>query len=110
MRELLKTWDDTYMLSVRMALEGAGVPFETDPPDAAKLVEVPWRVMLVHDGDYDRACAVVKTLQRTRLTITSDGRSDRLLRYTLYGLVCVTVLAFGWMILSEAWHTLRAWP
>lgn len=110
MRELLTTWDDTYMLSVRMALEGANVPFETEPPDAMKLPEVPWRVTLVHDADYDRACAAVNALQRTRVTITSDRLSDRLLRYTLYTIAGVTALAFVWMIVSQAWHTFRAWP
>lgn len=98
------------MLSVRIALGGAGIPFETDPPDAMKLEEVPWRVMLVHDGDYDRACTVVKALQLTRPTVTSNRLPDRMARYAFYTMIAVAVLEFVWVIVSAAWHAFRAWP
>ena len=110
MRELLTTWDDTYMLSVRIALEGAGIPFETDPPDAMKWQEVPWRVMLMNDGDYDRACTAVKALQHTRPTVTGNRLPDRVARYAFYTIVAAAVLAIVWVIASEAWHAFRAWP
>jgi hypothetical protein len=98
-----------YLASVRIALDGQGIPFRIVPDDGICIPDVPWRVELEDDADYDRARAAVETVQRSQFTLTSNSRSDRATRYALYAIAGVTALAFATMVATEMWHTWHTW-
>jgi hypothetical protein len=79
---------------VRVTLDGEEIPFRIEPDDGMALADVPYRVILLDAGDYDRAREAVDSIQRNRFGVTSDDRPDRVLRYTLYAIAGMTLLGF----------------
>ena len=98
MRELLTVNDLSYEASIRVALETAGIDVVFDRPFAARAPAV--SRCLVNDADYERAAALVATLQQTPPTLATDRRFNQ-------ARVGAIVILVG-ILLAALWRGLHA--
>jgi len=87
MRELTRVQDLSHEASIRVALGAAGIEAVFDRPFAARAPAQ--SRSFVHDRDYDRAAALVATLQRTPVIESTDRR------FQLARLWAVMILVVG---------------
>lgn len=92
MRQVLRTTDRSLVASLRIALESEGIEAVASSQADAALPFIPTTVGVLDDTEYDRAIAIVETLQSTPSEAWNGvGRSPRLLRAWL--LVLLVILA-----------------
>ncbi len=105
MKQLLATTDQSYALSVRIALDAAQIPYLSSPIDGASVGygDLVSRVTLLNDEDFERASRAIAELQRTTVTVDSESLFTHLARATFYFLIARGV----WLLIASFVH--QAW-
>ncbi|MEP6619167.1 MAG: hypothetical protein ABJE47_07630 [bacterium] len=97
MRELVRAIDASHEASIRLALATAGIDANATTPTYAAAGRGPIGcVFSVDDADYDRATALLASLQQTSLIRSPERRSLKYLRWAFAALVAALVIYGIW--------------
>jgi hypothetical protein len=99
MREVLRTHDLSLALSSRIALDAAGIPYSANYGDGIEPSHSPMQLFVLNDAEYAAARDVLRSLQVSPMTTTTERASKRFLWFCIgLGFLVVIILALAELV------------